>query len=258
METGIAGDDEDFMAEKANPPMQALLSSSSSAPGILSESDNPQRAHHSVDNSGSPVIAKVQAAIEARSQAESTKASLKAASQQRQYERRQRLEEEREALASADMVGGHDRDGGGSGEKKGMVSTVRERVGSAAAYDASQGASSNDGLETEAGLASGPADVEDSIQRTQMFLRQRLAQRSKGNAAADARSAAAAFATGDGGGETGATMDAQELAAKAYERQRATKGSHEQAHFSLDAPKLSPARPVNSINSFSPSRSAND
>ena len=134
-----------------------------------------------------------------------------------------------------------------------MVSSVRERVGSAAEYDASQ-------HQPAEGGGGGPADVEDSIQRTQMFLRQRLAQRSKGNAAADARSAAAAFATGDGGGEAGAALDAQELAAQAYERQRSTAapskdsgGPGQDNYPSLGAPRLSPARPVNSINSFSPS-----
>ena len=111
--------------------------------------------------------------------------------------------------------------------------------------------------------------MEDSIQRTQMFLRQRLAQRSKGSAAADARSAAAAYGTGDGGGEAGAALDAQELAARAYERQRASRGtpseggprdSQEEFAMGITAPKLSPARPVNSINGmgFSPGRMDQD
>lgn len=255
METGIAGDDDDFMAEKANPPMQALLSSSSSAPEGLSMAS--PRSSAPPDNSGSPAITKVQAAIEARAHAEGSKASLKAASQQRQLDRRRRLEEERDAHDSAGGDDGDmDGDDGRGGERKGMVNTVRERVGSAADYeDVPMPVPVAAGVGPEGG--GGPADVEDSIQRTQMFLRQRLAQRSKGSSAADARSAAAAYATGDGGGEAGAALDAQELAAQAYERQRATRGEEGNSQeFAMGAPKLSPARPVNSINGmgFSPGR----
>ena len=120
-----------------------------------------------------------------------------------------------------------------------MVDSVRERV------DAAKDANATYSPGTLADAGAGPQDVEDSIQRTQMFLRQRLAQRNSGNAAGDAR--AAAFATGDGGGEAGQALDAQELAAQAYERQRAEKmGSG--GSPTLKAPSLSPARPKNSIN----------
>ena len=95
------------------------------------------------------------------------------------------------------------------------VDSVRERVDAAKGIGASP---SNALADTGA-----PHDVEDSIQRTQMFLRQRLAQRTSKGSADDARAAAAAFATGDHGGEAGMALDAQELAAQAYERQRREK-----------------------------------
>jgi chromosome segregation ATPase len=254
MASGIAGDDDDFMAERANPPMTAFLSNSASAPALQPSSPRGKV----VDNSGSPAIDKVQAAIDARASANGAKASLKAQSQLRQQERRMRMEEERGGSGGSDGGDG----GAGGGNRKGHVDTVRERVESASTMNI-----------TGSGGGGNAAGVEDSIERTQMFLRQRLAQRAKaggGGAAdpdADARLAAAAYATGNGGGDDrDGAIAAQELAAQAYERQRAanrkTGGGAAAGDepgtpgYNLGAPTLSPARPVNSINGmnrFSPS-----
>ena len=257
MQSGIAGDDDDFMAEKANPPMQAFLSSSSSAPGGIGINGNGNGSADSQDDpnqrsprGGNSSIARMQSAIAARSVAEGNKASMKAASMQRQIERRRRLEDEMAMGGSPGHAGG----GGsrpGTGDRKGMVDSVRERVDAAKLGGAGvPGGTSSGALADASGAGGGgPHDVEDSIQRTQMFLRQRLAQRNSGGAADDARAAAAAFGTGDGGGEAGQALDAQELAAQAYERQRQEKMSGGGSP-SLNAPNLSPARPRNSINGF--------
>lgn len=242
MQTGIAGDDDDFMAESANPPMQAFLHSSSSAPGGIGtggsssagSQDDPNQRSPRADNSS---IERMQSAIAARGAAEGNKASMKAASLQRQQERRKRLEEELAMGRAAESAGEGSRPG--TGDKKGMVDSVRDRVDAAKSMEAT-----SPGTLTDPGA---PQDVEDSIQRTQMFLRQRLAQRTSKGPADDARAAAAAFATGDHGGEAGMALDAQELAAQAYERQRREKLGGEESP-KLKAPNLSPARPMNSIN----------
>ncbi len=114
--------------------------------------------------------------------------------------------------------------------------------------------------------------AEESIQRTQMFLRQRLANRNNGNAAQDEQSARAAYGDGTkgaGGGDGENTADvadaarqAQQLAAQAYERQRAQKTgapsggvqyedeSSEAYAVDVAAPRLSPAKPINSVNGY--------
>ena len=123
MRSGIAGDDEDFMAEQANPPMQAFLSSSSSAPGgievgnsgsTLSQDDPNQNS----PRSGNSSIERMQSAIAARSIAEGNKASIKASSIQRQQERRKRLEDELAMGLAAESEGGGSRPG--TGDKKGL------------------------------------------------------------------------------------------------------------------------------------------
>jgi hypothetical protein len=115
-------------------------------------------------------------------------------------------------------------------------------------------------------LGNATVDVEDSIQRTQMFLRQRLAQRAGAIAeATSTRNASAAVSEEDkfAADSRFAAREAQRISELAYERHgrpdekrsfennensNGNEDRDDDSIINLKAPHLSPSKPINSIN----------
>jgi len=259
LETGIAGDDDDFMAMEQNNPH---LRSNPNPNPSFDHLEVPDKFRRGEAMQGSPAVDRVSQALAARAAAESSKANLKLANQRRQDDRtgssgmRQSVDDSQ----YEHYEGGRERSSPGSAAKS-MVRDVREMVTSASANDIDDGSDSS--MTDANGNPTG--EVEDSIQRTQMFLRQRLAARANKSieaAAAPAGSGSAARDKdkyiSDEQSAAIAAKEAQRIAEMAYRRhgQEQENGSEngavgeggEAAEYEMAAPKLSPAKPMNSIN----------
>ena len=240
LSSGIAGDDEDFMAEAANNPRLGATSKSydhlevsKSYTGSVSE-----------PVAGNPVVDRVSQALAARAAAESSKAALRQQAQLKSHERT--------SLRETDHDGSDRPPSGPTGKSK--VREVRDMVTSASA-----GA-----LELDSSPDKSSTDIEDSIQRTQMFLRQRLAARANGTKieTESARTSSMQGLPSDEERAQIAAREAQRIAELAYEKHgrpdyhRNTENAENQKvgkseddlHFNIKAPHLSPAKPINSIN----------
>jgi hypothetical protein len=256
---GGAGGDRDRDRDRAQAPYNHLeVSDDFSAEDPISK--------------GNPVVDRVTQALAARAAAESSKADLRQAQQQS----RNLARVAKASLDAALANGSHgspdeSRPGSGStgrpgsnGTRSSKVREVRDMVTSA----------STSALDMELDSGAPTTDVEDSIQRTQMFLRQRLAQRASGagtKAAAAETTASTRVSYGDNPLSEGeqaqiAAREAQRIAEQAYQRHgRQGSGSgplpggeensennisspNYEGDVALKAPHLSPAKPINSVN----------
>lgn len=216
--------DEDILYQQASDPRTAFL-----------DRQQPQQQQDAGGASSgiSPAIDRVSAALAARAAAESTKASLKQAQALRR-------EAERGSAQAGPLTTGGEREDTSAFKvlvrksSRGKVTEVRELIENASSV---MGSSDDQGAGGGGGGGSGEEDVEDSIARTQLFLRQRLAR-----------------AAGGGGGSEGsagqAAAQAQALAQQALERhmQQSDLHQHQQQQeqglaMSLSAPRLSPVEP---------------
>ncbi len=247
--SGVTDDDDDFMAQTANNPMVAAFRAQEQAEEDEAEA-NLNATSFSKDT-GNPVVDRVSQALAARAAADSSKANLKAMNMKRQEERNSKHMDDQ----SGDI-----------GNKSNLVQGVRDMVTSASETAIGD---NNDG-------ATGPGgDVEDSIQRTQMFLRNRLAQRANGGKpSASTTNVRSSGLSGNSDNNyiseeeqaSIAAKEAQRIAEMAYERHgKPSKGNRENFNnennytdddddgdgdvvVMMKAPNLSPAKPMNSIN----------
>ena len=189
-------------------------------------------------------------ALAARAAAEGSKASLKLANQKRADDRSNR----------------QSADDSERGTGKSLVRDVREMVTSASANDIETSGSASGDMTDINGNPTG--EVEDSIQRTQMFLRQRLAARAS-KTSEEVTPAASRdknkFITDEQSAAI-AAKEAQRIAEMAYRRHGQEQensendaggadmdededgGSRGGGGIEISAPRLSPAKPMNSIN----------
>ena len=242
LNSGIAGDDEDFMAETAKNPRVG----GKSYDHLEVSSDFTKTS-----DSSNPVVDRVSQALAARAAAESSKANLRQQSQQRAYERAVKpLDSEPD---SSEYGGYNSTARPSSGKSK--VKEVRDLVTSASA-SALDATSSPD-------IGNASVDVEDSIQRTQMFLRQRLAQRAGTWSEATSTRNVSAAVSEEAKHEADAQFaarEAQRIAELAYERhgrpdlgrsnennENSSGNGDDDSIINLKAPNLSPTKPINSI-----------
>ena len=177
----------------------------------------------------SPAVDRVAAALAARAAAESTKAQMKQA---------QALKREQGAPPAAGSVHSEadlrqftvlPRK-----NSKGKVTEVRELVGQASSVMADDGYAEDSG----GGAPVGNSAAEDSIARTQMFLRQRLAKATTGGAGADTARQTAESAAATAAHVAQQALERQQQAGAVYLYGQETDGG-----VSLSAPSLTPAGP---------------
>ena len=217
----VSVDDDDVLLMSPSHPSQPVLAASVSQPSLHQRSDSI------IDRSS---VDRVSAALAARASAETSKNALKQAQLQRNMERQQNQ------VTTISI----NNDDVGSGElkqyqvvrrsSKGKVNEVRELVGAAAAT---------------------PEDVEDTIQRTQLFLQQRLAQKSSDYAAvaSQAQSVIHASASAYDRQMKDVPMDASDYDTYTIDEtdENSSGGSNPNVAFKITTPSLNPAKPEISL-----------
>ncbi len=218
----VSVDDDDVLLMSPSHPSQPVIATSASQPSLHQRSDSV------IDRSS---VDRVSAALAARASAETSKNALKQAQLQRNMERQQNQ------VTNISI----NNDDVGSGElkqyqvvrrsSKGKVNEVRELVGAAAAAT--------------------PEDVEDTIQRTQLFLQQRLAQKSNDYAAvaSQAQSVINASASVYDRQMKNVPIDASDYDTYTIDEtdENSSGGSNSNVAFKITTPSLNPAKPEISL-----------
>ena len=225
--TKVSIEDDDVLLMSPSHPSQPVLATSVSQPSLHQRRLLTHLSDSTIDRNS---VDRVSAALAARASAETSKNALKQAQLQRNMERQQN--QVTNVSISNDEVS--------SGElkqyqvvrrsSKGKVNEVRELVGAAAAT-------------TE--------EVEDSIQRTQLFLQQRLAQKSNDYAAVASQAQSVINASASVYERSGQSVpvDASDYDTYTIDEtdENSSGGSNSNVAFKIKTPSLNPAKPEISL-----------